>query len=270
VRQELIGRNPVSGIELPALSHKERTGLDQAQAWRFLQAAQGDRLEALWVLLLTTGLRIGEAIALEWPDINLERGALVVRRVLKTRTSERHLDLMAQTVEALRGHKVRQLELRLRLGTEWSAGERVFTTADGRPLRATTVEGHYLPRFLQRAGLPYLTPHALRRTCATLLLSNGADLSAVAQQRGHADGSMRLRAYRAVLPHEGKRLAAQLESILTPPNDGAEGAGSGAYPVRGRAMTRALAESRGKWPQEGSKPETERLAWGRSPASTTA
>ncbi len=228
MRQELIGRNPVSGIELPALSHRERTVLDEAQAWRFLQAAQGDRLEALWVLLLTTGLRIGEATALEWPDANLERGELVVRRVLKTRTSERRLDLMTQTVEALRVHKVRQLELRLRLGAEWTAGDRVFTTADGRPLGATTVQGHYLPRFLLRAGLPARTPHALRRTCATLLLSNGAALSAVAQQLGHADGSMTRRAYRAVLPHEGKRLAAQLESILTPPNDGGEDAGPGA------------------------------------------
>jgi integrase len=95
---------------------------EQAQA--FLAAARGTRLEALYVLAISTGMREGELLALRWRDVDLEAGALEMRGTLqgitgegfslgppKTPRSRRRVELTAQA--ELRAHRVRQGEERL-------------------------------------------------------------------------------------------------------------------------------------------------------------
>jgi integrase len=87
-----------------------------------LEVARGDRLEALYVLAIHTGLRQGEVLGLKWEDVDLESGTLRVRRTLvtarggpvlmapKTKRSRRSVRLTQGAVEALRGHLKRQLQ----------------------------------------------------------------------------------------------------------------------------------------------------------------
>jgi integrase len=82
VADGLIPRNATAGLKLPRITREEIGPLSQVEACRLLEAAAGDRLQALYVLALNTGMRQGELLALKWDDVDLERGVLRVRRTL--------------------------------------------------------------------------------------------------------------------------------------------------------------------------------------------
>lgn len=109
------------------------------QARRFLEAAKGDRLEALYVLALTTGMRRNELLALKWKDIDSCLKHVQVRRTItripgeglkmsmpKTVRSLREIPLMSLALEALERHRIRQLEAKQRVGTVWDDQGLVF------------------------------------------------------------------------------------------------------------------------------------------------
>jgi len=86
--------NVADGLKLLKLSREEVTPLSRGEARRLLEAARGERLKALYVLALNTGVRQGELLALKWDDVDLESGVLRVRRTLtragrSTRTGSR-------------------------------------------------------------------------------------------------------------------------------------------------------------------------------------
>ena len=109
----------------PKESHSEPDAKTVEEAQKFLRAIAGDRLEALYLLAVTTGLRRGELLGLKWTDVDLERGVLAVRRALapdgKTFTlpkngKGRTIRLTQQAVEALQRHKKAQDDERSKLG----------------------------------------------------------------------------------------------------------------------------------------------------------
>jgi integrase len=78
----LVPRNVAAVVRASKPEKKETRPLDRAQVKRLLRAATGDRLEAIYVLAITAGLREGELLGLKWRDIDLEAGMLSVRRSL--------------------------------------------------------------------------------------------------------------------------------------------------------------------------------------------
>src|SRR5215218_7181508 len=123
VRWSLIPRNPADSVKAPAASTKEMHPLSVPEARRLLEAARGDRLEALYVLAVHTGMRRGELLGLKWSDVDLENSSVRVRRTLtridngrrlvlgppKNKKSRRTVRLTERAVEALRSHLDRQL-----------------------------------------------------------------------------------------------------------------------------------------------------------------
>jgi hypothetical protein len=83
VRWDLIARNPAASADPPKVRHEEITPLSTDQARVFLDAARGQKYEALYVLSLTCGLRMGEALGLKWSDMDLDAGILRVNRQLQ-------------------------------------------------------------------------------------------------------------------------------------------------------------------------------------------
>ncbi len=122
---------------------------DREQARRFLEAARAARLEALFVLAVTSGLRQGELLGLKWSDLNLKEGTLTVKRSLrmdksgprftegKRDRSRRCVEFGASTVAALKAHRKRQNEERLKYASLWDDHGLVFTREDGHPIQAT-------------------------------------------------------------------------------------------------------------------------------------
>jgi integrase len=78
----LIPRNVCEAVKLPKVERKEISPLDRQQAKALIEAANGDRLEALYVLAVHTGMRQGELLDLKWEDVYLERGLLRLRHAL--------------------------------------------------------------------------------------------------------------------------------------------------------------------------------------------
>jgi integrase len=201
--------------------------LEPAQARAFLEAIRGDRLEALYVTALGTGLRQGELLGLSWGDVDLEAGTLRVRQALqrnrsglvlvepKSATSHRVVALPAIVVSALRAHRIRQLEERLGAGERWPADPRelVFLSTTGTPLEGVNVTRRF-QALLADAGLPRQRFHDLRHACATLLLAQGIAPRVVMETLGHSQISLTMNTYSHVVPSMTRHAAERMDEAL--------------------------------------------------------
>ena len=191
-----------------------------------LEAARGHRLEALYMLALSTGMRQGELLALKWDDVDLEGGVLRARRTLtktgkvyaigepKTKNSRRVIRLSGAAVEALRGHLSRQLGEMERMGSLYRPGGLVFATEVGTIINPSNVRNRSLRLLLKAAGLRPVRFHDLRHTCATLLLSKNVNPKIVSEMLGHASVSITLDVYSHLMPDMQDKAAKALEEIL--------------------------------------------------------
>jgi integrase len=199
----------------------------QEQVRVLLDAVNGDRLEALYVLAVTIGLRQGELLGLKWDDIDLEIETLQVRRTLttakggpvlsapKTKGRRRTVRLSQTASEALRSHLERQLEEIDRVGDLWRENGLIFASESGEPLSRQHVTAHRFKPLLRRAGLPEIRFHDLRHTCATLLLSKNVNPKVVSEMLGHASIAITLDTYSHVLPTMQESAAKAMEDALS-------------------------------------------------------
>jgi len=227
VSDGLIPRNVAAGLKLPKLSREEIDPLNREEARRLLEAAKGERLEALYMLALNTGMRLGELLALNWDDVDLEGEVLRVRRTLtragkvyttgepKTRNSRRVIRLTGAAVEALRGHLPRQLEEMGRMGSLYQPGGLVFATEVGTIVNPSNVRNRSLKPLLKKAGLRPVRFHDLRHTCATLLLLKNVNPKIVSELLGHASVSITLDVYSHLMPDMQEKAARALEEALS-------------------------------------------------------
>src|SRR5918995_5284135 len=116
----LIPRSPADSVKAPTPTPKEMQPLSASEARKLLEAAQGDKLEALYVLAVHTGMRRGELLGLKWPDVDWENATVRMRRTLtrkgtghvlgepKTKKSRRTVRLTPQSEEALNCDRAKQ------------------------------------------------------------------------------------------------------------------------------------------------------------------
>jgi integrase len=223
----LIPRNVCEAVKPPKVEHREIEPLDQAQTKVLLEAAREDRLEALYVLAVHTGMREGELLGLRWGAVDLEGGVLRLRRALvreggrvrlgdlKTARSRRSVRLTRTAVDALRGHLERQLMEMERMGSPYQPGDLVFATERGTLINPSNLRSRSFKPLLKQAGLPDICFHDLRHTCATLLLSQGTHPNLVQELLGHATIAMTLDTYSHFLPSMGEQTVRAMEAALS-------------------------------------------------------
>jgi integrase len=221
----VAARNVATLVDPPRVERHEVEPLDVEQANTFLNSVRGHRLEALFTVALALGLRQGEALGLRWEDVDLDRAVLHVRKQVqriegkltlvepKTAKSRRSVALPTFAVDALRAHKVRQLEERLLAGNRWQDWGLVFPSATGTPMDASNLIGQY-HRLLERAGLPRRRFHDLRHTCATLLLIQGEDLRVVMEVLGHSQISLTANTYQHVAQSLKRGAADRMQALF--------------------------------------------------------
>src|ERR671921_2813483 len=227
IRFSLIPFNPAARVDPPKVRQEEITPLDSEQARVFLEAARGDKFEALYVLSLTMGLRMGEALGLKWSDIDLDAKTLRVNRQLqrirdggglvfseRKNASRRTIDLPQRALEALWSQRKRQLEEQLRGGAKWQDHGLVFASSKGTPMDAQNIVNRYFKPILRRAGLPEIRWHDLRHTCATLLLGRGVHPKMVEHLLGHASIQLTLDRYSHWIPSMGRATAEGMDEAL--------------------------------------------------------
>lgn len=182
VKWELVTRNVVLATDPPTSRARTITPLSEAEARRLLAAVAGHRLEALYRIALSLGLRRGEVLGLLWADIDFNKKTLRVSGALqrvqgklersepKTRAGARTLLLPDVLVELLAEHQQRQAEERTFRGAEWKEHDLVFPAERGTPMEPSNLHRHF-KLVLKRAGLPLTTRfHDLRHSCATFLM----------------------------------------------------------------------------------------------------
>jgi integrase len=227
LRWNLIARNPAEMVDAPRPERHEVTALSPEQVSTLLTTAAGDRHEALYIVALTGGLRLGELLGLRWADLNWENGTLQVRRTLsrtkrygltfsepKTAKGRRSVALPTLAVEALRRHKARQNEEKMRMRNVWEDGDLIFPNEKGKPMARQSLVHRSYKALLKRAGLPDIRFHDLQHTAATLLLRLGEHPKVVQERLGHATIAVTMDIYSHVMPDLQRDAAAKLDRLL--------------------------------------------------------
>src|SRR5215208_3858629 len=202
VRDDLISRNITSG-ERPRgsrqRSSEEAKALSPAQVKALLMAARGQRNEALYIVAVHTGLRQGELLGLKWTDVDLYTGKLSVRRSLKitengldfgppkNKASRRSVPLNKTAVAALKAHRARQSEERLR-SPWWRYIGLVFPNRVGKPINPSNLYHRECRPLLKHAGLEGegFTFHSLRHTFASGLCNRREYPKVIQSLLGHS------------------------------------------------------------------------------------
>jgi integrase len=222
VRWNMVPRNVCDAVDVPQVRREEVHSLTPEQARRFLDAARGERLEALYLVAVHAGLRPGELLALRWEDVDLDQAVLRVGRALsggefttpKTKRSRRRIDLSAGSIAALKRHRTRQLEERMARAGLWQDHGLVFPSSVGTPLSHRNVVRSF-KTVLRHAGLPAaIRLYDLRHTCATLLLCRNVHPKYVQELLGHASIAQTMDTYSHVLPGMDSGIGDAIEEVL--------------------------------------------------------
>ncbi len=191
---ELIDRNPAARIKNLPHRFEEPDPLSPDEIRKFLDACEG-QIRNLFQFAIWTGLRTSELIALEWGDIDWNRGVARVRRasvrkqikVPKTQAGERDVKLLPGAIEALEGQKAHSLLaggrvfLNPRTGKSWETDSQIRRSG-------------WQPA-IRRSGIRDRNPYQTRHTFASLCLTVGEDIAWVARQLGHKSIAMTLKRY---------------------------------------------------------------------------
>jgi integrase len=221
----LVHRNVAALVKPPRIEKQEMKVFTPEQARAFLESVKGHRLEALFWLALTLGLRRGELLGLRWADIDLDAGTLRVNQALqrvsgeleltelKTEKSRRALPMTPLLIGAMRAHRTRQLEERLALGERWHDSGLVFCSTIGTPLEPRNLNRTF-DALVKNASLPKIRLHDTRHSCATLLLAQGVPPRTIMEILGHSQISLTMNTYSHVLPAMKQEAIGMMDSIL--------------------------------------------------------
>jgi integrase len=251
VREEIISRNVTKLVKVSTPKYKVNRGLTVDQARDVLEAAQDERLYALYVLALCLGLRRGELFGLRWQDIDLvpcatcdgegggpddaecdmcsgsgiESATLevvqTVQRIAgelrfvppKTDESVRTVPLPDLCITALCEHKIRQAAERETVGKDWQDNGLVFPSRVGTPMEPDNLRRSW-GRIRSKAGLDAVRFHDIRHTCVSLLLDLGVPPHIVRDIVGHSDIEVTMTIYAHAALGEKRRALGKLGDAL--------------------------------------------------------
>lgn len=213
-----LARSPLEGVKAPSYQRAERKTWTKEQVETFLKAAKGQWLENLYALFLTSAIREGEALGLQQTDVvgdtmRITKGLIEVKGELlglmdpKTDSSKRTIKLPEMAVAAVRRQRAKLMEAGL------AGSPFLFPTRRGRPYRKSNLLREY-KQLRDSLGLPPITIHDLRHTCATLLRRNGLDLKLLQALLGHAQYALTADTYAHVQEEEKSEAARVMDEIF--------------------------------------------------------
>lgn len=223
VRRRRIGFNPCQLVDAPSVPKKEAGAWSAEQAAAYLLALEGEPLHALFYLVVKYGLRRGEALGLRWCDLDGNRlhirravqypkGRLEVAEV-KTPDSWRIVHLSPPTLSVLQAHRKAQLEHRVECGMGKPETDWMFHSRNDTPIHTRTLYRAH-KKAVEKADLPYIPPHGLRHTTATILLGAGVPDLYVARLLGHSDPGITNRIYGHTLDEVEQEVATTMDRAL--------------------------------------------------------
>lgn len=223
VEWSMILRNPCALVKGPRRSTEEMKVWQPPEVEQFLAAARSEaRFYPLFLLALTTGMRLGELCGLQWADIDLQAGYLMVRRTVsdlggkrsvrhpKTKGSRRRIDLPPMVLAVLAAHRRAALVKGSIGAATW-----LFPTHRGDCAWPRWVSGTVFHRLVAAAGVQRIRFHDMRHTAATLMLLQGIHIKVVSEILGHSNVAITLNRYSHVLPSMQREAAAKMETLFS-------------------------------------------------------
>jgi len=210
---EIIDHNPFKGIILPRVPRKELDFLNADEIRCLLDAAKFPE-KALFAILALSGLRLGEALGLQWKDIDYGMHAIYVTKAFsywggiqepKTESSRRAVTLLPVLADIL-------MDYAAFLGNT-NPDDFLFQTRGLRPLDPANARKRF-EATLARAGLKRVTLHSLRHSYASLMLSSGANIKALSHALGHASVTMTLNTYSHLIEEKMEEAVTRMDALF--------------------------------------------------------
>ena len=212
VAERLIVKNPIEECKAPPIRRQEMQLLTREELQRLLIQAKDEGYYEVFLLELTTGLRVGELMALQWDDLNFKTGELRIERQVyrtkeelliqepKTKASIRTVILPSPVVEALKEYKKT-------VSSQW-----MFPSPkkEDAPL-APAATSHRLSKILSHAGCKKVRFHDLRHVFATNALEHGMDVKTLSTVIGHVSSATTLNVYAHVTDDMQRQAAAKID-----------------------------------------------------------
>ena len=224
----LIGRNPADAVTSPRPLRSEMQTMNEDEVQTFLRVARSTPYYQIFYLVLFTGMRRSELLALRWCDVDLVMSEISVSRSLhhlldgsmvirqpKTARGRRQIALPPSVSLLLREYKEKQALEHVLLGTTLREDDMVFSHPDGKPLLPDTIS-HAWVRIVKRSGLKHYRLHDGRHTHASLLLKQNVHPKIVQERLGHASISTTLDLYSHVTPGLQEAAAALFDKAFAP------------------------------------------------------
>lgn len=229
VRQQFLRSNPIplQPIYRKKIQEAKKVKLFSVEeAMRLNALAKNDRFGMLLSFLLLTGVRIGEACGLHWTDLEQRvsdgqvKWGIHIRRTRSERNGQtyegppksesgiRFIYVSEEVIDLLKRVKAEQ-EREAKLHDQTSP--HIFLSTTGCPLAADTARG-VMHRLCQDAQVRILSPHALRHTFASILISRGMQITQVSQHLGHKDIQITLKYYRHLFEAEKEAVTLSLDA----------------------------------------------------------
>ena len=229
VEAKIIKENPANDVKTPRPTNRKFVIIDRQEIPAFLKAIQATPYENEYIVMLLTGLRIGEVRGLRWSDIDWKAGTIDIQRQLHPKNKElprfdlpkyeetRLLHVPQEVIAALKDQKRKQAEQRLAAGDKWYeddiAHDLVFRKKNGKPHARGSLD-KALTKVGIAIGKPDLRPHDLRHSYAVAALRSGANVKTVQYNLGHKTAKMTLDVYARYTEDAGKNDAIKLSNYL--------------------------------------------------------
>jgi integrase len=238
VEDHLIYDN-VARVKAPEIVARPLDVYTPEEARILIEAARGHRLETLFTAAIGLGLRIGECLGLQWPDIDFRRRLLTVRhslqRVRRVRRGDRVKDGEAKTerllgptkgkkvhslrlpavvVESFERHRARQEDERRLAAKSWKGdGRFVFTSTIGTPLEQRALDRQF-KELSNRAGLWPIRFHDLRHSAASILIAQGVHPKAIQELLRHSSIQLTMDIYGHLFDVVARETADKMDAVL--------------------------------------------------------
>jgi integrase len=226
-RDGLVVKNVCKVQKVPKVDDSEMAIVRDVPG--LVEKLRGSRLYVPAILALFTGMRLGEILALREERVKLEIGKIEVRESLeetkahgvrfkspKTKAGRREITLPTIVIEALREHRKKVLETRMRLGLgKPDSQSLLFTNIEGGVLRLHGISEAW-SELAEKMGCPEITFHALRHTHASQLIDAGVDIVTISKRLGHSKPDITLRAYAHMFKQDDSKAAAAINAALKP------------------------------------------------------
>ncbi|MGO4500036.1 tyrosine-type recombinase/integrase [Paenibacillus sp. 2RAB27] len=233
---KVIKDNPVKGVTKPKEKSKEMDVYNDEEVRWLIKALANEKplFRVLILLALTTGLRCGELLGLEWKHVDLETGIIDVKQSIpmfkdgqpiikepKTKNSIRKVSVPSFVIQELKSFYNQSKTDRDALEEKWAAGLHffVFSSWNGKPFYTKT-PGDMWRRFIRKyPQMKYIRFHDLRHTSATLLINQGVHAKIISNRLGHSNISTTMNVYGHAIQSADQAAASKFDSFFTDPSD---------------------------------------------------